>query len=58
MIRSRAIIIRNIFLNPEKINAVISLIKTNNFNNLSHCYIFEAIKQLKKQNHDIVHLKN
>ncbi|MBS2126164.1 hypothetical protein J8J04_00295 ['Fragaria x ananassa' phyllody phytoplasma] len=53
MLEAEQALLGTLFLNPEKLDAVISLINTNNFNNLSHRYIFEAMKQLKKQNHDI-----
>ncbi|MBP5835890.1 replicative DNA helicase [Candidatus Phytoplasma meliae] len=53
MLEAEQALLGTLFLNPEKIDAVISLINPKNFAHPSHRYIFEAMKQLKKQNHDI-----
>ncbi|AGL90629.1 replicative DNA helicase [Candidatus Phytoplasma australiense] len=53
MIDAERALLGALLLNPEKIDAVINLVNTNNFSNPKHRCIFETMKQLKLQNREI-----
>ncbi|AGL90547.1 replicative DNA helicase [Candidatus Phytoplasma australiense] len=53
MIEAERALLGTLLLKPEKMDAVINSVNTNNFSNPKHRYIFEAMKQLKIQNREI-----
>ncbi|AGL90485.1 Replicative DNA helicase [Strawberry lethal yellows phytoplasma (CPA) str. NZSb11] len=53
MIEAERALLGALLLKPEKMDAVINLVNTNNFSNPKHRCIFETMKQLKMQNREI-----
>ncbi|AGL90173.1 Replicative DNA helicase [Strawberry lethal yellows phytoplasma (CPA) str. NZSb11] len=53
MIEAERALLGVLLLKPEKMNAVINLVNTNNFSNPKHRCIFETMKQLKLQKREI-----
>lgn len=53
MLEAERALLGALFLKPEKIDTVVNLINTNNFNDSKHRYIFKTMKQLKILNREI-----